>query len=65
VLIIATAENMLTGDKRPVLTAHYIFVAVDAEGKTLEVPPLIINTEEEERLFAEGQVRYNARKQRK
>ena len=61
----ATAENMLTGEKHPVLTAHYIFVAVDASGETLEVPPLIISTEEEEKLFKEGQTRYNARKQRK
>ena len=65
VLIVATAENMLTGDKHPVLDAHYIFVAVDANGKTVEVPPLVISTEEEERLFAEGQARYMARKQRK
>jgi len=63
--IAATAENMLTGDKHPVLTAFYIFVAVDAGGKALEVPQLIISTEEEEKLFAEGQARYNARKQRK
>jgi acyl-CoA hydrolase len=65
VLMVATAENMLTGEKRQVLTAHYIFVAVDAAGKVLEVPPLIISTEEEERLFAEGQARYDARKQKK
>ena len=65
VMIVATAENMLNGDKRAVLTAHYIFVAVDAAGKVLEVPPLIISTEEEERLFAKGEARYNARKQRK
>jgi acyl-CoA hydrolase/ferritin len=63
--IIATGENMLTGEKHLVVTAYYVFVPVDATGKTLEVPPLIISTEEEARLFAEGQARYNARKQRK
>ena len=62
--IMATAENMLSGEKRIVLTATFIFVALDTNGKAIEVPPLIISTEEEERLFAEGQARYNARKQR-
>jgi acyl-CoA hydrolase len=65
VLITAVAENMLTGDEHPVLDAHYIFVAIDANGKTVEVPPLVISTEEEQRLFAEGQARYKARKQQK
>jgi acyl-CoA hydrolase len=62
--IIATAENMLSGEKRLVLTATFIFVALDTNGKAIEVPPLIISTEEEEKLFSEGQARYNARKQR-
>ncbi len=63
VRICATAENTLTGEKRDVLTAYFIFVALDANGKAIEVPPLIISTEEEERLFAEGQARYDKRKQ--
>ena len=62
--ITATAENMLSGEKKMVLTATFIFVALDTNGKAIEVPPLIISTEEEERLFSEGQARYNARKQR-
>ncbi|MHB8085110.1 MAG: ferritin family protein [Dehalococcoidia bacterium] len=62
--ITAEAENMLSGEKREVLTATFIFVALDADGKVVEVPPLIISTEEEEQLFAIGQARYNARKQR-
>jgi hypothetical protein len=40
-----------------------IFVAIDG-GKAVEVPPLIISTEEEEKLFAAGLAKYNARKQR-
>ncbi|MGA2159948.1 MAG: ferritin family protein [Dehalococcoidia bacterium] len=62
--ITATAENILSGEKKTVLTATFIFVALDTHGKVIEVPPLIISTEEEEKLFAEGQARYNARKQR-
>ena len=56
------AENLLTGKRLQVLTSYYIMVAVDAEGKSIEVPPLIVSTEEEERLFNEGLARYQARK---
>jgi len=56
------AANLLTGERRDVLTAYYIMVAVDIEGKSVEVPPLIVSTEEEERLFNDGLARYQARK---
>jgi acyl-CoA hydrolase/bacterioferritin (cytochrome b1) len=56
------AEDLLTGKKRHALTAYYIMVAVDLQGKSVEVPPLIVTTEEEERLFNEGLARYQARK---
>ena len=56
------AENLLTGERRDALTAYYIMVAVDIEGKSVEVPPLIVSTEEEERLFNDGLARYQARK---
>lgn len=64
VQITAEAENPLTGERRTVLEASYIFVAIDASGKPVEVPPLVVSTEEEEKLFAEGLAKYNARKQR-
>jgi len=56
------AENLLTGERRDALTAYYIMVAVDIEGKSVEVPPLIVSTEEEERFFNDGLARYQARK---
>ena len=56
------AEDLLTGNRVQALTAYYIIVAVDVEGKSVEVPPLIVMTEEEERLFNEGSARYQARK---
>jgi acyl-CoA hydrolase len=49
---------------RQALTAYFVMVAIDATGKALEVPPLIVSTEEEERLFNEGLARYEARKAR-
>jgi len=56
------AENLLTGKRLPALTAYYVMVAVNLEGKAVGVPPLIVITEEEERLFNEGLARYETRK---
>ena len=56
------AENLLTGKRLPALTAYYVMVAVNLEGKSVEVPPLIVITEEEESLFNEGLAKYQARK---
>lgn len=57
-------ESLLTGARRQALTAYYVMVALDAQGKATEVPPLIISTEEEERLFNEGLTRYQSRKEK-
>ena len=56
------SENLLTGKRLPTLNACYVMVAVDLQGKPVEVPPLIVITEEEERLFNEGLARYQTRK---
>jgi acyl-CoA hydrolase len=50
------------GEKLLALTAFFVMVALDPDGKAKEIPPLILSTEEEERLFAEGQERYQSRK---
>lgn len=55
-------EDILAGKRLHALTAHFVMVALDAEGKPAEVPPLILSTEQEERLFNEALVRYKARK---
>jgi acyl-CoA hydrolase len=52
------AQNLGTEERRQAMTAHYIMVATDNKGKPVGVPPLIVITEEEERLFNEGQARY-------
>ena len=43
------AEDLVTGEVRHTATARLTFVAVDAEGKPRQVPPLILETEEERR----------------
>jgi acyl-CoA hydrolase/ferritin len=55
-------ENILAGERFEALTAYFVMVALDAEGRPTEVPSLVLATEEEERLFSEGQARYEARK---
>jgi len=57
-------ENAATGEKSRALTANCIFIAVSREGKALEVPQLIVSTEQEEKLFNEALARYQARKEK-
>jgi acyl-CoA hydrolase len=52
------AEDLNTGERQPAMMAHYIMIATDKKGKPIGVPPLIVITEEEERLFSEGLARY-------
>ena len=51
-----------TRERRPVLSALFVMVAVGSTGKPIPVPRLIYSTEEEERLFEEGRVRHEARR---
>ena len=56
-------ENLLESEKRiKALTAYYTMVSVNNLGQPQAIPPLIIYTEEEQRLFDEGMARYQERK---
>jgi len=56
-------ENLMESGKRvKALTAYYTMVSVNNLGQPQPVPPLIIYTEEEERLFSEGAARYREQK---
>ena len=55
-------EDLLAGGRVEALTAYFVMVALDAEGRPTAVPSLTLATEEEERLFNEGQARYQARR---
>jgi acyl-CoA hydrolase len=64
VVIEVEAERIFSEHTRNrilVLSALFIMVAVDSEGKALPVPPLIWSTEEEEKRFEEGRARYENR----
>ncbi len=55
-------EDLYTGKRAHALAASFVMVALKEDGGTLEVPPLIISTEEERVLFEEARVQYEARK---
>jgi len=57
------AESPRTGKRSRALSAYFIMVGVDKDGNPTEVPPLLISTEEQERLFNEGEARHQAHKQ--
>ena len=57
--VTVTAEHVMKEKIWEALTAYFIFVALDEEGKPKKVPPLIITTDEERKLFEAGEERYN------
>ena len=57
-------EDLFTEKKVKALTAYFVMVALDEKGKPVGVPPLIICTEAEDKLFKEGTIRYQARRKK-
>jgi acyl-CoA hydrolase len=48
------SEDPRTGVRRKTSTAYLTFVAVDADGARLRLPPLVLTTPEQERRFADA-----------
>ena len=55
--ITVEAEDLVTGKRTLTNTAYVTSVALGSDGKTVEVPPLKPETEEDKRKFAEGEQR--------
>jgi acyl-CoA hydrolase len=55
------AEDLLTGKVRHTASAYLSFVAMDEKGAPTQVPPLILETEDENRRNCEAQIRRQAR----
>ena len=55
------SEGTLTGVRKLTSRAYLTFVAIDREGRKLEVPPLLLETEGERRKAAEAGARRAAR----
>ncbi|HUL01575.1 MAG TPA: acyl-CoA thioesterase [Nitrospirota bacterium] len=55
------AENLLTGEVSHTASAYLTYVAIDAEGRPQNVPPLILETEEDTRRNREAKIRREMR----
>jgi acyl-CoA hydrolase len=51
------SEEALTGKRQMTSRAYLTFVTLEREGKRVEIPPLLVSTDEERRLQAEALVR--------
>ena len=54
VRLTAERENPLTGERQVTSESCFTFVAIDGDGKPVEVPDLTIESEHDEQLRAEG-----------
>ena len=60
------AEDFQTMQRRHIVSAYFTFVGVDGNLQPVEIPPVIPETDDEKRRFAEAEQRRNARlRQRK
>jgi uncharacterized protein (TIGR00369 family) len=55
------AENPLSGERTHTNSAYLVFVALGDNGKPTQVPPLILETDEERRRWAEAKARQSRR----
>ncbi len=55
------AENPITGEITHTNSAFAVYVALDDDGRPCPVPPLILETEDEKRRWAEGAMRQERR----
>jgi acyl-CoA hydrolase len=59
------AENPLTGECTHTNSAYVVLVALGDDGRPIQVPPLILETAEERRRWAEAEARQSRRLQRR
>jgi acyl-CoA hydrolase len=59
--VLVESENPLTGETRHTASAFLTYVALDKVGRPTEVAPLILETDEEKRLYKDAQARREAR----
>jgi acyl-CoA hydrolase len=55
------SEEPLTGSRRHTSSAHLTYVAVDASGTPIQIPPLVLNTDDEKERYQEAERRRERR----
>jgi len=55
------AENLLTGTKRHTNSCYLTFVAIDEQGRPVEVPPVVAETDEEKARYRKAAERRERR----
>jgi acyl-CoA hydrolase len=58
------AEDILTGKVVHVSSAYLVYVAIDADGRTVPIPPVVAESDEEKRRMAAAKIRRQRRAQR-
>ncbi len=58
------AEPWTGGERRHTTSAYLVFVALDEDGRAVEVPPLVCEDDEERRRQAQAEIRRQVRKDR-
>ncbi len=56
------AENMLTGERNHTSSAYVVMVALNDEGRPLQVPPVLAETPDQRRRMAAAKIRRSQRK---
>jgi len=59
------AEDLRTGKKTHTNTSYFVMVAIDGNGRPVEVPPLILETDEDRRRNEDARRRVEARKRQR
>lgn len=63
--VVVEAENPIQGVRQVATTALLTFVALEADGSKAKVPPLLLETEQEQRAFQQAHARRDDRLARK
>jgi acyl-CoA hydrolase len=57
------AEHLRTNEKRHTTSCYFTMVAMDENGKSVEVPRLLLETDAEKKLYAEAEMRKKMRQE--